>query len=99
MGDRFEVAPADGYGERHDEAVQNVPREAFPADAQLQPGLQFQATGPEGQPLMGTISAIEGDVVTVDFNHPLAGRTLHFSIEVVSIRDATDEEREKGHIG
>ena len=93
-----EVAPADGYGERHDEAVQNVPRDAFPPEAELQAGLQFQATGPDGQPLMGTITSIEGEVVTVDFNHPLAGETLHFSIEVVSIRDATEEEREHGHV-
>ena len=93
-----EVAPADGYGERHDESVQNVPRDAFPPEAELQAGLQFQATGPDGQPLMGTITSIEGEVVTVDFNHPLAGETLHFSIEVVSIRDATEEEREHGHV-
>ena len=93
-----EVVPADGYGERHDEAVQNVPRDAFPPEAELQAGLQFQATGPDGQPLMGTITSIEGEVVTVDFNHPLAGETLHFSIEVVSIRDATEEEREHGHV-
>ena len=93
-----EVAPADGYGERHDEAVQNVPRDAFPPESELQAGLQFQATGPDGQPLMGMITSIEGEVVTVDFNHPLAGETLLFSIEVVSIRDATDEERENGHV-
>ena len=87
-GDAFdvEVAPADGYGERQDEAVQNVPRDAFPPEAELEAGLQFQATGPDGQPLMGTISSIEGEVVTVDFNHPLAGETLLFSIEVVSRR-------------
>ena len=46
---------------------------------------------------MGMIASIEGEVVTVDFNHPLAGETLLFSIEVVSIRDATDEEQEQGH--
>ena len=99
-GESFDVKidPDKGYGPRHDAAVQKVPKQAFPADAPLQAGLQFQAQGPDGQPLMGTIQAIEGEEGTVDFNHPLAGETLHFSIEVVSIRDATAEEKEHGHV-
>lgn len=91
------VTPEDGYGERSEEGVQKVPRDAFPADAPIEAGLQFQATGPEGQPLMGTIVEIADGIVTVDFNHPLAGQTLHFAVEIVSIRDATDAEKEQGH--
>lgn len=99
-GESFEVsvAPEDGYGPRIDEAVQTVPRDRFPGDADLQAGLQFQATDPDGNPLMGTITQVEGDQVTVDFNHPLAGQTLNFSIEVVGIRSATDEEKESGQV-
>lgn len=99
-GESFEVsvAPEDGYGPRIDEAVQTVPRNRFPGDADLQAGLQFQATDPDGNPLMGTITQVEGDQVTVDFNHPLAGQTLNFSIEVVGIRSATDEEKESGQV-
>lgn len=101
VGDSFEVkvAPEDGYGPRHDEAVQEAPRGAFPPDAQLEAGLQFQARGPAGEPLMGTILEVSDDAVKVDFNHPLAGQTLHFKIDVVGIREATAEEREKGHVG
>ena len=47
---------------------------------------------------MGTIMAIEGDTIVVDFNHPLAGQTLNFSIEVVGVRDATEEEKKHGHV-
>lgn len=91
-----EVEPEEGYGPRHEQAVQKVPRAAFPADAQLEPGIQFQAQNENQQPVMGMILAVEDDTIVVDFNHPLAGRTLHFAIEVVSVRDATAEERELG---
>ena len=99
-GESFEicVAPEEGYGPRIDEAVQTVPRDRFPADAELQAGLQFQATDPDGNPLMGTITQVEGDDVTVDFNHPLAGQTLNFSIQVVEVREATEEEKQRGHV-
>ena len=98
-GDRFDVtvSPEEGYGPRAEEAVQSVPRGAFPSDAELQPGLQFQATDQNDHPILGTIEAVTDDTVTVDFNHPLAGRALHFSIEVVGIRQATEEETTHGH--
>lgn len=99
-GDSFDVkvTPEEGYGPRHDEAVQQVPRQAFPGDANLEPGLQFQATGPDQRPLMGTILEVAESEVKVDFNHPLAGETLHFSIEVVGVREATPEEKDHGHV-
>ncbi len=99
-GDKFDVTvtPEEGYGPRHDEAVQTVPRSVFPEDAQLEVGIQFQATDENGRPIMGTIKEIVDDKVTVDFNHPLAGQSLNFSIEVVGIRAATDEEKEHGHV-
>ena len=98
-GESFEVevAPEEGYGPRIEEAIQKVPRDRFPADANLQAGIQFQATDPDGNPLMGTITAVEGDEITVDFNHPLAGQTLSFSIEIVGVREATEEEQQQGH--
>lgn len=98
-GDKFaaEVAPADGYGVRVDDAVQTVPRNAFPDDAPLAEGLQFQAVDEQGNPLMGTVMQLTDDAVKVDFNHPLAGKTLSFEGSVESMRDATDQEREHGH--
>ncbi len=99
VGDRFDVTvPAEkGYGARQEEAVQSVPRNAFPPDAELQEGITFQATDQNDHPIMGTIQALSEDTVTVDFNHPLAGQNLNFSIEVVEVRQATEEETTHGH--
>lgn len=99
VGDKFDVdvIPAEGYGERIDDAVQVVDRGAFPPDADLQAGMAFQAVDENQNPLMGRIEKIEGDQVTVDFNHVLAGQTLHFAVEIVGVRAATAEENEHGH--
>jgi FKBP-type peptidyl-prolyl cis-trans isomerase SlyD len=60
--------------------------------------MQFQAQSPEGHGMVFTISEVNGDDVTIDGNHPLAGQTLHFSVEILSLRDATDEEMDHGHV-
>ncbi|ASK35551.1 FKBP-type peptidyl-prolyl cis-trans isomerase [Alloalcanivorax mobilis] len=92
------VAPEEGYGERHEGLIQQVPTSAFEgADDNLQPGMQFQAQTEAG-PRIFTITAVEGDQVTVDGNHPLAGETLNFNVEITEVRDATDEEQEHGHV-
>ena len=92
------VTPDEGYGPRNDDARQKVDRGAFPPEADVQVGLSFQAMDEANdQPLMGRIVEIEGDQVTVDFNHPLAGMTLNFDIEIAAVRDATDEEKDHGH--
>lgn len=98
-GAKFNVSvPADeGYGERSEEKVQNVPRSAFDDDADIEPGMQFQAQGPDGVSIV-TIVQVVGDAVTIDANHPLAGEQLHFEIEVVKVRAATAEELEHGHV-
>jgi len=100
VGETFEVSvPAEkGYGARHAEAVQSVPRSAFPEGAELEAGIQFQATDENDRPIMGTIEEVTEDKVKVDFNHPLAGHQLNFSIEVVGVRPATAEESEHGHV-
>ncbi|MEM9800428.1 MAG: peptidylprolyl isomerase [Planctomycetota bacterium] len=97
-GDELEVkvAPEEGYGQRIDEAVQVVPKDRFPSEPALEPGMRFQATDPQGMPLMGTILEIDSDNVTVDFNHPLAGQTLNFAVQVIDVRDATDAEKQQG---
>lgn len=98
-GDKLDVtvAPEDGYGERNDGLVQQVPISAFEgAESTLQPGMQFQAQTEAG-PRIFTITAVEGEDITVDGNHPLAGETLSFSVEITDVRDATDEEQQHGH--
>ncbi|MBF8222490.1 MULTISPECIES: FKBP-type peptidyl-prolyl cis-trans isomerase [Halomonadaceae] len=91
------VAPAEGYGEIQPALVQEVPRDAFQGVEEVQPGMQFQAQT-QGGPLMVTVTKVEGDTVTVDGNHPLAGQTLNFDVEIASVREASDEEAEHGHV-
>lgn len=98
-GDTFDVvvAPGEGYGEHDDDMVQQVPRAAFQGVPDLEVGMQFEARSPQGA-MPVTITAIDGDTVTVDGNHPLAGVTLHFAIEVTEVREASVEECLHGHV-
>jgi len=100
VGDKFnvKVSPEEGYGDRNDEMVQVVGREMFETEAELEVGTQFHAEGPDGHPIMITVAAIEGDDITIDGNHPLAGVNLNFDIAVVDIKDASAEEIEHGHV-
>lgn len=91
------VSPAEGYGEKQPQLIQEVPRDAFQGVDGIQPGMQFQAQT-QGGPLMVTVTKVEGDVVTVDGNHPLAGQTLNFDVEIASVREASQEEIEHGHV-
>jgi FKBP-type peptidyl-prolyl cis-trans isomerase SlyD len=91
------VAPADGYGERVDAPPQSVPRAAFPAQLELEAGMQFMAQGPDDEHVPIWIIGVEGDRVLVESQHPLAGATLHFEVEVLEVRDATSEELSHGH--
>ncbi|MDE1964648.1 MAG: peptidylprolyl isomerase [Xanthomonadaceae bacterium] len=97
-GDQFkvDVAPEEGYGVRHAELEQQVPRDAFQGVEDIQPGMQFQGRGPQGV-INVTVTKVEDGVVHIDGNHPLAGRTLHFDVQVTEVREATDEERQHGH--
>jgi len=100
VGDKFSVvvAAAEGYGERNDEFVQVVPRSMFQGVEELSEGMHFQANGPEGEVHSVHITKIDGDDITVDGNHPLAGKDLSFDVEVVDLRDATAEELDHGHV-
>jgi FKBP-type peptidyl-prolyl cis-trans isomerase SlyD len=97
-GDRLDVTvpPAEGYGLRDDRLVQIVPRNRFQQDAALTAGMQVRADGPRG-PRLVRILGVERDFVTIDANHPLAGLTLHFSVEVAEVRKASREELSHGH--
>ena len=91
------VAPAEGYGERDDSLVQVVPKSGFQGDEELQVGMQVQVGTQEGNAI-ATVAKIEGEDVTLDVNHPLAGVTLTFDVEVVEVRVATQEELDHGHV-
>jgi len=93
---KVRVTPEEGYGERNDSLTQEVPLEAF-GDADPQPGMQFHAEAEDGQTMAVTVAARDGDMVTIDGNHPLAGVNLNFDVKVVDVRDAAPEELEHGH--
>ena len=99
QGDVFNVVvdPEEGYGMPNPAMVQVVPREALQGVETLEVGMEFQADTPQG-PMSVAIAKIDGDQVTVDGNHPLAGQPLHFSIEVTDVRDASLEELTHGHV-
>ncbi len=98
-GDKLEVSipPESAYGVRNDELVQIVPLEAFQEAGEVQVGSRFHASGPNGTVLV-TVTQVTGEEVTVDGNHPLAGETLNFAVEVASVRDASTEELAHGHV-
>ena len=99
-GDSLDVTvpPAEGYGERDAGKTQSVPREMFPTDTEIEPGMQFHAQGPNGEVLVVTVTAVDDQTVTVDGNHPLAGVELNFKVEIMDVRDASAEELEHGHV-
>lgn len=99
IGDRFQVTipPEEGYGLRDDELVQAVPRSAFQGVSQIEPGMQFHAESAEGMQLV-TVVEVLGDEIILDGNHPMAGMTLNFDVEVTEIRDASPEEIDHGHV-
>jgi FKBP-type peptidyl-prolyl cis-trans isomerase SlyD len=98
-GDRIEVTlpPAEGYGARSEELVQRVPKRQLQGSGQIKKGMQFRAQTDEGLRVF-TVTAMVGDMVTLDGNHPLADQTLHFDVEVTDVREATPEELEHGHV-
>ena len=98
-GDKFVVVikPEDAYGEVQPELLMVVSREQFPEGQDIQPGMTFQAQSSEGEERMLAIAAVDGDEITVDGNHPLAGQVLHFDVSVESVRAATEEEVAHGH--
>ncbi|MGZ4956015.1 MAG: FKBP-type peptidyl-prolyl cis-trans isomerase [Methylobacter sp.] len=99
VGDKFNVRveAKDAYGEKHDEMIQVIPRAMFEGIDELEVGMMFHADVSSG-PGEVTIVKIDGDDITIDGNHSLAGMALTFDVEVVDIRPATKEEAEHGHI-
>jgi FKBP-type peptidyl-prolyl cis-trans isomerase SlyD len=98
-GDKLQVtvSPADGYGEYDQALVQRVPRRALKGLANLKVGMRLEAQTGHGARAV-TVTRIAGDLVTLDGNHPLAGKSLHFQVEVAEVRAATEAELSHGHV-
>ena len=92
------VDAVEGYGPRDAELLHEVPRSRFPDDAEVEVGMMFQAQGPFGERPV-RVAAVQKDAVTIDFNHPLAGERLHFSVKLAEVREATDADRKAVHAG
>jgi len=99
IGDKLQVIvpPEDGYGEHDGTEPEPVPRADLPDDIEIEEGMELEAEMEDGSVEIVYVTRVEKDEVYVDANHPLAGETLHFEVEVLAIRDADAEEIEHGH--
>ena len=85
------LPPEDGYGIYDERMVAKIPRANFEIDGEIPVGAKFQADTPEG-PAIVTVTKVEDDFITVDANHELAGKTLHFEVEILDVREASEDE-------
>ena len=99
-GDKVEASldPEKAYGDRDERLLFDVGRDRMPDDVDLEVGMQFLAQGQDGSQRPVTVAAIGDDKVTLDGNHPLAGERLHFDVTVNGVREASDEEKDHGHV-
>ena len=94
----IKVNAVDAYGEYSEESVQRVKKDQFPKDTELAVGMTFIANSPDGKQMPFLITNVEEQEITIDFNHPLAGKNLEFDVELLDVRDATPDEIQHGHV-
>jgi FKBP-type peptidyl-prolyl cis-trans isomerase SlyD len=92
------VPAAEGYGDVQAELIQEVPRGSFQGVDDIEVGMQFEAQTGNGESVPVTVTGVTDETVTVDGNHPLAGKNLNFDVSIESVRDATQEELDHGHV-
>ena len=92
------VQPEDGYGRRDSTALQQIPLDSFPSDVNPEPGMALELVDESGQSMLAFVAEVDPDYVLIDMNHPLAGETLHFDVRIATLRAATSEELEHGHV-
>lgn len=100
QGDSFKVKiePAEGYGEVIPELIQTLEKSVFKGIEKIEPGMAFEAEAPDGAIQHILVTKVEGDKITIDANHPLAGAVLNFEVDIVGVREATKEELKHGHV-
>ena len=92
------VSATEGYGEVQTELIQEVPRGSFQGVDEIEVGMQFEAQTGNGDSVPVTVTAVTDESVTVDGNHPLAGKNLNFDVSIEDVREASQEELEHGHV-
>lgn len=95
---KVELEPKEAYGEYQNQAVQTVKKDDFPDDAEIKPGMSYVANSPDGKQMPFVIKEVKEEDVVLDFNHPLAGKSLEFDVKLIDQRDATPEEISHGHV-
>ncbi len=100
QGDSFKVKiePKDAYGDIIPEMTQKVDKSAFQGVESVEAGMAFEAQAPDGNMQRIMVTKVEGDEITIDANHPLAGKVLNFDVEIVGVREATEEEIAHKHV-
>ena len=86
--DSFTLQPEQGFGQHNPNNIQAIPRESFELDVELEEGLMLSFADANGQELPGLVAEFDNESVTVDFNHPLAGRNLVFDVEIIDVKPA-----------
>ncbi len=94
---KVRVEPSDAYGELIPDGIKTIERSAFEGVDVVEVGMAFDAEAPDGTEQHIVVTKVEDDTVTIDINHPLAGVTLNFDIQILSVREATKEELDHGH--
>jgi len=94
VGDKSKISvePKDAYGHVNPELIGDIPRSHFPGEMELKPGMIFQSQGPNGWISANIIEIKDDNTIVADLNHPLAGKTLHFNVNIVEVRELTAEE-------
>lgn len=94
----FDVKPENGYGESDPDGIMHLPRSEFPEDLPLEAGMELEMRDENGQIVYATVASMTKTMVKLDFNHPLAGKDLHFDVTVLDLEIASPEEIEHGHV-
>jgi len=92
------VSPAEGYGEIDEEAFMEIPSNQFPENIPVEVGTELEVKNEAGEPAYVRIDKVENNIALLNFNHPLAGKELHFDVKVISIREPSEEELAHGHV-
>ena len=92
------ISPVDGYGEMDEEAFMEIPKNQFPESIPVEVGTELEVKNEAGEPTYARIEEVENNIALLNFNHPLAGKELHFDVEIISIREASEEELAHEHV-
>lgn len=94
----FDVKPEDGYGEPDPDGIMHLPRTEFPEDLPLEVGMELEMRDEDGRIVYATVGSMTKSMVKLDFNHPLAGKDLHFDVTVLDLQTPSPEELAHGHV-